>query len=121
MVLLPGLVIFSAFSDSSVGDGRQLVHAAEGGAVLGGDQVGADAPGIDGRALHFQAVDQLLVQVVGGGDHRVGETGLVQQLFRFFGQVGQVAAVQADSVEGQGNSGLAHLLEYLDGVGHAGV
>lgn len=84
-------------------DGRQFVHAAEGGAVLGGDQVGADAPGIDGRALHFQAVDQLLVQIVGGGDYRVGETGLVQHLFRFFGQVGQIAAVQADSVEGQGN------------------
>ncbi len=101
-------------------DGRQLVHAAEGGIVLGGDQVGAHAPGGDGCALDLQAVDQVLVQVVGGGDHRVREACRVQHLSRLLGEIGQVAAVQADAVEGQGDARLPHFREDPDGVGHPG-
>ena len=32
-------------------DRRKLINTAEGRAVLGGDQVCADTPGVDGRAL----------------------------------------------------------------------
>ena len=38
----------------------------------------ADAPGGDGRALVLQGVDQVLVQVVGGGDDRIREACLVE-------------------------------------------
>ena len=34
-----------------VHDRRELINTAEGRAVLGGDQVCADTPGVDGRAL----------------------------------------------------------------------
>ena len=100
--------------------GRQLVDAAEGGTVAGGDHIRADAPGGDGRALALQAGDQVLVQVAGGGDDRVWEAGLVQHFAGLLGHVGQVAAVQTDTVEGQRNSGLTHLRKDADGVGDAG-
>ena len=60
MVLLPGFVIFSSFSELDlrdegssllVHDRRELINTAEGRTVLGGDQVCADTPGVDGRAL----------------------------------------------------------------------
>ena len=81
-----------------VTDRRQLVHAAGGGIVLGGDQVGAHAPGGDGGPLYLQAVDEVFVQVIGGGDDRIGEACGVQHLSGLLGQVGQVSAVQADAV-----------------------
>ena len=59
-------------------DGSQLVDAAERRIVLGSDQIGADAPGGDRRSLVFQGVDQVLVQVVGGGDDRVREAPLLR-------------------------------------------
>ena len=39
------------FSGSLVLDRSQFVNTAEGWAVFGGDQVGADTPGVDGCAL----------------------------------------------------------------------
>ena len=60
--------------------GCQLVHAAEGRAVAGGDHVRADAPGGDGRSLILQACDQVLVQIAGGGDDSVREAGFIQHL-----------------------------------------
>ena len=60
----------------------------------------------------LQAVDQVLVQIAGGGDNRIREAGLIQHLSGLLGQVSQVAAVQADAVEGQRDTGLAHFLKY---------
>ena len=65
-------------------DGSQLVDASEGRIVLGGDQVGAYAPGGDGGALSLQAVYEVFVKIVGGGDHRIGEPCIVQHLSGFF-------------------------------------
>ena len=39
------------FTGLFIQDGSQLVYAAEGRAILGCDQVGADAPGVDGCTL----------------------------------------------------------------------
>ncbi len=47
--------------------GSQLINTAEGRAVLGGDQVCADTPGVDGSALYSLSCDQVLIQVVGSG------------------------------------------------------
>ncbi len=101
-------------------NGRQLVHAPEGGAIAGGNHIGSHAPGGNGCILALQTGDQVLVQIAGGGDHCVRETGLIQHLPGFLGHIGQVAAVQTDSVEGQGNPGFAHFCKDTDGVGHAG-
>ena len=103
-----------------VHDGGQLVHAAEGRPVLGGDHVGPHAPGGHRTALGLQAVDQVLVQVVGGGDDRVRKACFIQHFSGFLGKIGQVAAVQADAVEGQGDPRLPHLGENADGVGNTG-
>src|SRR5699024_9235450 len=65
-------------SGVSVSDSSQLVDAAEGRAVLGGNQVCPDAPGVDGGSLHFQAVNEILVQIIGGGDNRIGKACCVQ-------------------------------------------
>ena len=76
----------------------QLVNAAEGRAVLAGDHLCTDAPGIDGCALGFQTADQVFVQVAGGRDDSIMETGSIQHFFSFLGKICQVTAVQADSV-----------------------
>ena len=43
----------------------QFVDTAESRVVLGGDQVGADTPGGDGRTLQLEGLDQVLIQIVG--------------------------------------------------------
>ena len=101
-------------------DGSQFVYAAEGGAVFGGDQVCAHTPGGDGSALLLQALDQKLVQIVGGGNDGIRKTGFVQHPAGFLGQIGEVAAVQTDAVEGQGDACRAHFGKDADGVGNAG-
>ena len=63
-------------------------------------------------ALCLQAVDQVFIQIVGGGDDGVREACLIQHLPCFLGKIRQVAAVQADSVEGQRNARLTHCLLY---------
>ena len=68
-------------------DRSQFVDAAEGRVVFGCDQVCADTPGCDGRALVLQGIDQVLIQVVGGGDDGIRETGLIEHLAGFLGEV----------------------------------
>ena len=98
----------------------ELVHAAEGRAVLGSDQVGPHAPGRDGGTLDLQVVDQQFVQIIGCGDDRIGKSCRVQHLSRFFGEVCQVAGIQTDAVALRLDPCVAHLLEDTDRVGNAG-
>lgn len=66
------------FSGFLILNGSQLVYAAEGRTVFGGDQVGTDTPGVDGSALQLQGRDQGLIQVVGSGDDSI--PGIRQRL-----------------------------------------
>ena len=81
------------FACFPIQDSGQLVHSAEGRAVLGGDQVGSHAPGVDGSSLNFQAVDQILVQIVGRGNDGVCKSGRIQHGLGLFRQISQIAAV----------------------------
>ena len=89
--------------------------------AVGGDQIGAHAPGIYLGSLGLQAVDQVLVQIAGGGDNGVLKTGVSQHLVGLFGEVGKVTAVNADTVAFQLYALLLHFLKYTDGIGHAGI
>ena len=109
------------FACVTVLDGSQLINAAEGRAVLGGDEVCADTPGRDGSALNLQAVDQVFIQIVGGGDDCIRESGVIQHLAGFLGNICKVAAVEADAVESQRDTGVAHLLEDADRVRNTGT
>ena len=57
-----------------------------------------NTPGGNGCALYFQVVDQILIQIVGGGNLGIREACIIQHLTGFFGQISQVTAVQTDSV-----------------------
>ena len=80
----------------------------------------ADTPGCDGRALVLQGIDQVLIQVVGGGDDGIRETGLIEHLAGFLGEVGKVAAVEADAVAFAEFAFVAQILECLDRVRDTG-
>ncbi|MPN48048.1 hypothetical protein SDC9_195652 [bioreactor metagenome] len=42
---------------------RQFIYPAEGRAIIGGDELGANAPGVNFGALELQVLDQVLVEV----------------------------------------------------------
>ena len=96
--------------------GGKFVDAAKSRIVLCGDQVCADAPGGDRGALQFQALDQIFVEVVGGGDHGVRKTRVIEHFAHLLGEVGEVAAVHADPVVSQRDAGVAHSGKYADCV-----
>ena len=102
-------------------DRSHFVDAAEAGVVLARDQIGADAPGGDGGALDLQGFDQVLVQVVGGGDHGVFKACRIQHLADFLGKVSKVAAVETDAVALHLDALVLHVLEGPDGIGNAGL
>ena len=77
--------------------GAELVDAAERRLVAAGDELRADAPDVDARALLLEARDQVLVEVVARDDLRLGEAGRVEDLARLDAQVGEVAGVEADA------------------------
>ena len=91
MVLLPGLVIFSAFSASlilgtnwpvALSITATSLYALEGRAVFGSViRFGAHSPGIDGGS--FSGVDQVLVQVVGRISLRPGNPASLSIFWRF--------------------------------------
>ena len=123
---MPGLETLMACSDSltlycqppcRVADGRQLVDAAQGRLVVGGDQAGADAPDADRGPLLLQAGDDVFVEIVGGHDHRLGKAGLVEHPPGLDAQPGQVAGVEPDADHLVPLP--AHFLAHLDGVPHA--
>ena len=62
----------------------------------------------------------MLIQVVGGGDDGIRETGLIEHLAGFLGEVGKVAAVEADAVAFAEFAFVAQILECLDSVRDAG-
>ena len=98
----------------------QFVNAAEGRVVLGCDQVRTYAPGTDGGTLGLQGRDQVLIQIIGSGDHGIFKACRVQHLSGFLGQIGKVAAVQTDAVALELYAFVPQILEGLDGIGHAG-
>ena len=51
LLVLGKLDLRDKFAGLLVHDRRELINTAEGRAVLGGDQVCADTPGVDGCAL----------------------------------------------------------------------
>ena len=71
----------------------ELVDTAQRRLSLAGDQVGADAKGVDGVALLVERVQRVLVDVVAGCDLR-------------FGQLRQLEAdQQMEGEEGRGRGG----------------
>ncbi len=108
-LVLPGAVVAAHRAE--------LVDAAQRGLLAAGDQLGADAPGVDARALLEQAGDHGLVEIVRRDDARLGEAGVVEQAPRLDRQVGEVAGVEADAGEvvAVGAQRAAH----LDRVAHA--
>ena len=61
----------------------ELVHAAERRLIEGGDQLGANAPGIDACALLAQIGDQMLVEIIGRHDLGGVKPGVVEQPLLF--------------------------------------
>ena len=62
----------------------------------------------------------MLIQVVGGGDDGIRETGLIEHLAGFLGEIGKVAAVEADAVAFTEFAFVAQILEGLDRVRDTG-
>ena len=81
--------------------------------------MGAHTPGGNLTALYLQAVDKIFVQIVGSGNDRIRETCLIQHFPGLLGKICQVAAVQADTVEGEGDTRLPHFRKDADGIGYA--
>ena len=48
--------------------GGQLIDTAKGRTIPGGDKARSYAPGIDFGSLHFQRVDEVFIQIIGGTD-----------------------------------------------------
>ena len=65
-------------------------------------------------------MDEQLIQIIGGGDDRIRKACLIQHLARLLGQIGEVAAVKADSVALRLDACFFHFPENADGVGHTG-
>ena len=55
----------------------EFINTAKCRTVFGSDHSCTDTPGVDGRTLVFQGLDQELVQVVGSGDHCIFKTGSI--------------------------------------------
>ncbi len=56
-------------------EGGELIDAAEGGLIGGGDEVGANAPDVDFGTLVAEAFNEVFVEVVAGDDGDFGESG----------------------------------------------
>ena len=100
-------------------DRRQLVHAAQTGHRLTGDQLGANAPAVDPGALAVQGDDRVLVQIARRADGGLGEAGLVQHPAGLLREVCKVARIQTDT--GRLMALFAQLAEHLNGVRHAAL
>ena len=82
--------------------------------------MGSHTPGVIARALHFQVMEQVFIQIIGCRDGSVGKACLVQHLTCLFGKISQVSAVQTDAVFFKGPAGFLKLPEHADGVGYTG-
>ena len=99
---------------------NHLVHAAEHRVGLGGDEAFADAEAVDLCALTDQIADDILVQRVGRHDFYVAVTGVIQHFAGLFGQVSDVAAVDAHTLRTM--SRRHHdFIKDLDGVRNTGL
>ena len=101
-------------------DGADLVHAAEDGVGLRGDQTLADAKAVNPCALHDEIADDVLVERVGGDDLTVGPSRRVEHLARLLREVGDIARVETDRAI-RDAEGLQHLVEGADRVRHAAL
>ena len=106
--------------DGAVGllNGAELVHAAEDGVALGGDEALTHTEGIHLGALADQLADDVLIQGVRDHDLTVEPARLVQHTAHLLGEVGDIARVQTNGALGDAQ-GLQNLLKGLNGVGHA--
>ena len=83
----------------------QFEDAPERGLLLTGDEMGADAVGVDGVSLLLQTDERVLVDVVGGDDDKLahpvevrpGLGDFVEHRSRRHGQVGQIPGVDPDA------------------------
>src|SRR5699024_8193396 len=69
----------------------------------------------------FQAVNKIFVQIAGGGNNGVVESGVGKHLIGFLGEIRQVAAVDTDAVFRKFHAFLAHFFKDADRVGNAGL
>ena len=90
--------ILRTLQDGLSVDLHQFIYIPETGRGLGSRDRVADSVGIDARPLAFQVADEIFIQGAGREDFALCHSVLVQDLPHFDGQVGQVAAVQADAV-----------------------
>src|SRR6185369_8208637 len=102
---------------SRVADGGQLVDAAKRRLVVRGTELRADAPDSDCRALPFQALDQVLIEIVRGDDHRPWKAGFVEELAGLNGQPCEIAGVESNA--DQLLPALAQVPPDLDRIVHA--
>src|SRR4051812_39015500 len=77
----------------------ELVHAAERRLVERRDELRADAPHVDARALLLDGRDQILVEIITRDDPRVGKATLVENSACFDREVREVAGVEANARE----------------------
>ena len=65
--------------------------------IIGSNQPGAHAPGIDGGFLLFEAGDQMLVQIVAGKNNGVVETCLIEKFASFDAEIGEISRVKPNA------------------------
>src|SRR5207247_11099160 len=65
--------------------------------IVSSDQSRSHAPHIDRRALYFQTLDNVLVQVIAADDRRFRKPRLVENLAGFNAEESKVAGIQTDT------------------------
>ena len=82
------------------------------------DEMRAHPPGVDGRSLPLEVGDEVLVELVGGHDERVVETGLGEHAIGRLAEPGEVPGVETDG-GARRPSGRAQLFEHSECVGQS--
>ena len=101
-------------------DSGHLVNALEDGIALGRDEALANAETVYLRAFLEDGLDGEFIEAVGSHDGAVRKTGLIEHFAGLYGEIGEVAGVNAYAPEAP-----AHRFEHFpgraDGVRHAGL
>ena len=80
-------------------NGGELVHAAERGLGVARSEFGSHTKGVDGCALCEEGLNGVFVQVIRDRDLHIRQACLVKGRARLFGELGQVAGIDADRRE----------------------
>ncbi len=86
--------------------------------ILGGNELGADAPGVDLGALAFEVSNDVFLELVGGDDEGVFEPRVEDFAVGDLTELGEVAGIEAYGGTNL-EAAFLHLAEDLDGIGHA--